>query len=111
MYPPMKPEELNLVRQGLLPSSEQIQKFLGPLRMIRIHKEGLLDPKTIEKLLHEVVRYAEAGHNAAVLSHAVIPKALRIPENRQIDEAMMIGYPKDSYERTRHRPALQISCL
>jgi hypothetical protein len=84
----MKPEESNLVRQGLLPSSEQIQKFLQSLRMIRTYEEELIDRKTIAKLCHEVVRYAEARHNAAGLSYPVIPKALRIPENRQIDEAV-----------------------
>ena len=100
-----------MVRQGLLPSSEQIQKFLQSPRMIRTYKEELIDRKTIEKLFHEVVRYAEAGHNAAGQSYPVIPKALRIPENRQIDEAMMIGYPKVSYKRTPHRPELQMSWL
>ncbi len=72
----MKPEELDLVWQRLLPCSEQIQKFLGPLRIIRIDIEGPLDPKDTEKLLREVVPYAEAGRNAVLLSYAVIPKAL-----------------------------------
>jgi hypothetical protein len=79
--------------------------------MIRTYKEELIDRKTIEKLFHVAVRYAEAGHNAAVLSYPVIPKALRIPHNRQIDEAMMIGYPKVRYKGSPHRPRLQISWL
>jgi len=75
MQPSMKPEEVNLVLERLL-SPDGFKNSLRPLRMIRVYKEKPLDPKTTEKLLHEVVPYAKAGHNAALLSCAIIPKAL-----------------------------------